>query len=160
MQIDVRIEGLEQLQAGVSAAPATLATATRTAMTAGSLLIEGAARTLAPKDTDRLAGSITHSITGGGANLTSKIGPSVAYGLYVEKGRRPGKPPPPISAIRRWATRKGIPESALYVLARSIGRKGIKARPYMQPAFEGNRAKVVSLFERIGVAVVQRMAGG
>lgn len=154
MQIDLRIEGLERLQAGVAAGPATLATATRTAMTAGSLLIEGTGRTLAPKDTGRLAGSITFAITGSGANLTSKIGPSVAYGLPVEKGRAAGKMPP-VAALMGWASRKGIDP---YALAKSIARKGIKPKPFMQPAFEGNRVRVVSLFEKIGVAVTQRMA--
>lgn len=155
MQIDVRIEGLERLQAGVAGAPATLATEVRTALTAGSLLIEGAARGLAPKDTGRLGGSITHTITGGGANLTSKIGPSVAYGLYVEKGRRPGKMPP-IGAIQGWASRKGINP---YVLARSIARKGTRPRPYMIPAFEGNQGRVINLFSKVAQTVVVRMAG-
>ncbi len=155
MQIDVKIEGLEKLQAGVSAAPATLASDVRTAMTAGSLLIEGAARGLAPKDTGRLAGSITHTITGGGANLTSKIGPSVQYGLYVEKGRGPGKPPP-VGAVAGWAARKGINP---YVLARAIGRRGTKPRPYMLPAFTGNVGRVTALFVKVGAKVVARMAG-
>lgn len=160
MQIDVRIEGLERLQAGAAAAPATLASEVRTAMTAGSLLIEGTARSLAPKDTGRLAGSITHQISGGGANLQSKIGPSVGYGLVVEKGRGAGKPMPPEGAIAGWAARKGIPASALYVLRRSIGRKGIKARPYMKPAFDQHQGRVVALFQKIGVRVVVKMAGG
>lgn len=155
--IEIRIEGLEKLQAGVSAGPATLASEVRTAMQAGSLLIEGTARGLAPKDTGRLAGSITHKISGGGANLTSKIGPSVQYGLFVEKGRGAGKPPPPVSAIRGWATRHGGMNP--YVLARSIGRKGIKARPYMVPAYRQNEGGVIRLFERIGFKVVSRMAG-
>lgn len=155
MQIDLRIEGLERLQAGVVAAPATLASETRLAMVAGSLLIEGTARTLAPKDTGRLAGSITHTISGGGANLTSKIGPSVAYGLYVEKGRGPGRMPP-VAAVAGWARRKGIDP---YVLARAIARRGTKPKPYMLPSFNQNRGAVVARFQRIGVAVVQRMAG-
>ena len=160
MQIDVKIEGLERLQAGVAAGPATLAIEVRGAMKAGSLLIEGAARGLAPKDTGRLAGSIGHNISGSGANLQSKIGPSVGYGLVVEKGRGANKPMPPAGAMAGWMARKGIPASASYVLRRSIGRKGIKARPYMLPAFQGNQGRVVALFQRIGVKVVARMAGG
>jgi hypothetical protein len=159
VQIDVRIEGLEKLQAGVAAAPATLASEVRTAMMAGSLLVEGTARSLAPKDTGRLAGSITHAISGGGANLSSKIGPSVAWGIVIEKGRRPGRPAPPIAALRPWARRHGIPESALFVVARSIGRKGIKARPYMVPALDQNRGRIIALFEKTGLRVVARMAG-
>lgn len=153
--VTITIEGLDKLAAGVAAAPATLAAEVRTAMQAGSLLIEGTARTLAPKDTGRLAGSITHQITGGGANLTSRIGPSVAYGLFVEKGRGAGTPPP-VSAIRGWATRHGINP---YVLARAIGRRGTKARPYMLPAFNQNVGRVISLFGKVTSVTVRRMAG-
>lgn len=155
MQIDVRIEGLEKLQAGVSAAPATLASEVRTAMTAGSLLVEGAARSLAPKDTGRLAGSITHQISGSGASLTSRIGPSVAYGLYVERGRRPGKPPP-IKAIEPWARRHGVNP---FLVARAIGRRGTKARPFLVPALTQSQGRIVALFSKVGIAVVSRMAG-
>lgn len=153
--ITVQIVGLEKLQGGVAAGPATLAREVRTAMTAGSLLIEGTARSLAPKDTGRLGGSITHAITGGGANLTSKIGPSVAYGLYAEKGRGPGRMPP-VAAIEGWARRHGMNP---FALARSIARKGTKGKPYMRPAFEQNVGRVTSLFEKVGAVVVSRMAG-
>lgn len=158
MQIDVRIEGLERLQAGVAAGPATLASATRTAMMAGSLLIEGTGRTLAPKDTGRLAGSITFAITGSGADLTSRIGPSVAYGIWVEYGRLPGRMPPPSAAsLVGWAARHGGMNP--FALAKRIGERGTKAQPYMRPAFARHQGQVVKLFERIGVTVVQRMAG-
>jgi hypothetical protein len=155
MQIDVRIEGLEKLQAGVAAAPATLTSEVRMAMTAGSLLVEGAARSLAPKDTGRLAGSITHAISGGGASLTSRIGPSVAYGLYVERGRRPGKPPP-VSAIGPWARRRGANP---FLVARGIGRKGTRPRPFLVPALTQSQGRIVALFMKVGATVVARMAG-
>lgn len=156
MQIDVRIEGLERLAAGVASGPATLEREVRGALEAGSLLVEGAARTLAPKDTGRLAGSITHQISG----LSSRIGPSVAYGMVVEKGRRPGKPMPPAGAIAGWMARKGIPAEASFLIRRAIGRKGIKARPYLVPALTQSQGRVVALFEKVGAKVVARMAGG
>jgi hypothetical protein len=155
MQIDVRIEGLEKLQAGVAAAPATLASEVRTAMMAGSLLVEGTARSLAPKDTGRLAGSITHAISGGGASLTSRIGPSVSWGIYVERGRRPGKPPP-VSAIAPWARRHGANP---FLVARAIGRRGTKARPFLVPALTKSQGRIVALFTKVGATVVARMAG-
>ena len=152
MEISVRIEGLEKLQAGAAAAPATLLSETRTALTAGSLLVEGTARSLAPKDTGRLGGSITHQISG----LTSRIGPSVAYGLYVEKGRRPGKPPP-VSAIEPWARRRGANP---FLVARAIGRRGTKPRPFLVPALTQSTPRIVALFAKVGLKVVSRMAGG
>lgn len=159
MQIDARIEGLDKLQAGVSAAPATLASEVRTATTAGSILVVGTARSIVDKDTGRTAGSINYAISGSGANLSSKIGPSVAWGIVIEKGRRPGAKPPPVAALRPWARRHGIPEGALFQVARSIGRKGIKARPFMVPSLEQNRGRIVALFEKTGTRVVARMAG-
>lgn len=152
--VAIRIVGLEKLQAGVAAAPGALAGEVRTAMTAGSLLIEGTARTLAPKDTGRLAGSITHTITGGGANLTARIGPSVAYGLYVEKGRRPGRMPP-VKAVESWARRHGANP---FLVARAIGRRGTKPRPYLIPAYDQHAGRIVALFARVGEVVVKRMA--
>ena len=159
MRIEARIAGLERLQAGVAAAPATVVRETRAAMTAGCLLVEGTARDLAPRDTGRLSGSITHSIGGGGADLTGRIGPAVAYGIVIERGRRPGAKPPPVGALRPWALRRGIPEGALFVIARAIGRRGLKARPFLAPALERHRAGIVERFARVGLRVVARMAG-
>lgn len=46
------------------------------------------------------------------------------YGIYVDKGRKPGKMPP-VSKIREWCKVKGIPEKAAFPIARNIGRFGI-----------------------------------
>lgn len=153
--VTVQIVGLERLQAGVARGPATLAREVRTAMTAGSLLIEGTARTLAPKDTGRLAGSITHVIGGGGASLQARIGPSVAWGIFVEQGRRAGKRPP-IAAVEGWARRHGV---SPYVVARSIGLKGTRPHPFLLPAYQQNSGRVIALFTALGARVVSTMAG-
>lgn len=150
------VEGLPELERGLSDAPTTLATAARRQFEAASLLIEAEARTLAPQDTRRLAGSITYQISGSGANLTSRIGPSVLYGLYAERGRRPGRMPP-VEALRGWAARHGVNP---FVLARSIARKGTKAHPYMQPALDKHRRDVDRLMGEVGVTVVTTIARG
>jgi hypothetical protein len=106
-----------------------------------------------------LADSISRAITGSGASLTSTIGPTLAYGIVVEKGRTPGKPAPPVAAIRSWGLRHGFNERSLFILARSIGIKGMKARPYMRPALERNQGQIVADFAKVGVAVVARMSG-
>lgn len=65
------------------------------------------------------------------------------YLKYVDEGRKPGKMPP-INKIVPWVESKGIKmnnksggivssESAAYVIARSIGRKGIKPTDVLQP---------------------------
>lgn len=47
------------------------------------------------------------------------------YLKFVDEGRRPGKMPP-ISAISKWTRLKGIPQSAAFPIAKSIGLRGIK----------------------------------
>jgi predicted phosphatase len=47
------------------------------------------------------------------------------YFKYVDEGRRPGKYPP-ISAISKWASIKGIPQGAVFPIAKKIFKFGIK----------------------------------
>jgi HK97 gp10 family phage protein len=143
MAFGIQIIGLDRLRAGFNAAPAVVQAQTRTAMTTSCLLIEGAARSIAPKKTGRMAGSITHRISGGGANLTGEIGPSVKYGIYVEYGTRPHWMPPGI-----------LPFPAM----RTIAQRGTRAQPYMKPAFDQNVGRVTKMFSDIGFQVVQRIA--
>ncbi len=51
------------------------------------------------------------------------------HSLFVERGTRPHFPP--FAPIERWALRHGLPPGAVW---RSIGLRGTKAHPFMQPA--------------------------
>lgn len=89
------------------------------------------------------------------------------YATYVEFGRRPGKRPP-IDAIRQWIDKKHVLDTfsiktkrmnkrksdyesrrngLAFAIARSIGKKGTKAHPFLFPAFE---AKKVNVEKNIG----------
>lgn len=68
----------------------------------------------------RLHRSIRYTYTG----LTLKF-LMAPYGVYVDKGRRPGKMPP-LDAIRKWCRIKGIEETAAFPIARKIGEEGIR----------------------------------
>ncbi len=54
------------------------------------------------------------------------------YFKNVDEGRRPGSKPPPIKPIQSWVNHKGIKfknmssEQTAFIIARSIGDKGIK----------------------------------
>ncbi len=62
------------------------------------------------------------------------------YAIYVNQGRRAGSKQPPQRAILRWILRNptiNIPqgmtaEQLSFVIARSIGIKGIKAKPFLE----------------------------
>lgn len=152
--VTVTVAGLSELQGRLNGAPKELGSQTRTVMTRSLVLLEGTMRTLAPRDTGRLQGSITHTITGGGANLTGKVGPSVRYGYWVEYGRRPGKQPP-LGAISGWARRHGANP---FQIARAIGRRGTRKQPFVQPAFVKHAQAIVRMFESVGTRVAMYIA--
>lgn len=101
----------------------------------------------------RLYNSITFktAITGKGLKVTIRL---ADYWQYIEYGRRKGARMPPIKAIKDWIEVRNIvprpvklsngkteiptTESLAYIIARSISRKGIKARPYMQQSIDEN----------------------
>ena len=61
-----------------------------------------------------------------------------SYAIYVEKGRRPGVKAPPVRVIIEWIRKKRIPlrggriNAVAYAIARSIGRFGIRAKPFIE----------------------------
>lgn len=59
------------------------------------------------------------------------------YAHFVDSGRGANKKPPPVRAIVDWIDRNGIVAANLstlqlaFAISRSIGKKGIKARPFL-----------------------------
>lgn len=147
----------------LSEMPAVMARELHTAMQGSLLLIEANARQLATNDTGRLAGSITSQITGEGLSIQGRVGPSVRYGENVEFGRRVGAKAPPVDALMGWVRRHPRPgrsaRSQAFALARSISRRGIRARPFMAPAYHKNRAAISTLFQKAGAQVVAHLRG-
>lgn len=157
-------EDFDRLEARLRAMPTTVARELHTAMTASLLLIEGSARQNASFDTGRLAGSITHTISGSGLALEGKVGPSVRYGAAVEFGRRAGARMPPVDALMGWVGRhprpgRGSRRSQAFALARSIQRRGIRPRPFLRPAYRSNRTAISRMFQRAGVRMVASLQG-
>ena len=75
------------------------------------------------------------------------------YASYVEYGRKPGKMPPP-DILKAWAYKKfrlshKDARSAAWALARSIAKKGTKARPFFEPAVESGWRKMIDKIAKI-----------
>lgn len=75
------------------------------------------------------------------------------YASYVEHGRKPGKMPPP-DILEAWAYKKfrlshKEARSAAWALARSIAKKGTKARPFFDPAVESGWRKMIDKIAKI-----------
>lgn len=120
-------------------------------MSAGLILLEADQRRNVAQDTRRLMGSITHQINARTLPVISgRVGPTVRYGLWVERGRRPGKAPP-IEAIAGWARRHGVNP---FVVARAIARKGTRPQPFVEPSLQRNLPALRRMFGRIGFRLV------
>lgn len=75
---------------------------------------------------------------------------SQAHASIIERGRRPGQRPPPSDTMIGWVHRKGLTKKAglrgkaakqaergmAFVIARAIGRRGLKARWVLKRAME------------------------
>jgi len=86
-------------------------------------------------------------------------GPAAQYADIIEDGRKPGARMPPVDAIKKWITVKPLRlrdlktgafvkmtpsaiDGAAFVIARSIGKKGIKGIKYFEEALTDTMADV------------------
>jgi len=141
---------LASLHAAGEATPAIL----RAAMGEATLVLEAEARTLAgpSRDSGRLQGSISSTISGSGNTLTGQVGPSARYGLWVETGTRPHWPPR--APLEGWAHRHGIP---VFLVQRAIARHGTRAQPFIGPALERTRGRITGIFAKVGATVFSKV---
>jgi hypothetical protein len=155
LQLTAEFKGLTELAKDLGDAQRATAPELHKAMETSLLLIERDARSHVRQDTRALMGSISHSIKQRGSSIEGKVGPSKDYGYFVEYGRKPGKQPP-IAAVEGWARRHGI---SPFLVARAIGRKGTKAKPFMAPALEKNERRIHDLFDDAGAKVIAVVGG-
>ena len=125
--------------------PGRVVTAVEAALSRGAMELARAARDKAPKAFSTLTNSIKADKAG---PLHYIVAPHVMYAPFVEHGRPPGKQPGTANGLMEWVRQKtGLQGTALnsrtFVIARAIGRRGIKAQPYMWPAIEAHRDRIV-----------------
>ena len=80
-------------------------------------------------DQGNLATSIIVDPKHGG--MTADVGPEAPYAPYVEHGTRPHFPP--MDALEGWAKRHGF--ASAWPICKAIADRGLKARPFMFPAW-------------------------
>lgn len=130
---------LDRLDAGVTGA-------VDAALSRGAMELARAARGNAPKAFSTLTNSIKSGKVG---HLHYMVATGVNYARAVEEGRRPGKQPGTANGLMEWVKQKtGLTGNALdrkaYVIARAIGIRGIRPQPYMQPAFDSEKDRIVA----------------
>lgn len=72
----------------------------------------------------------------------------IYYGMFVDKGTRPGHFPN-IDSIRRWCRLKGINQDAAFFIARNIFRHGTRARPFTTP-WTKDSATIKKILQEMG----------
>ena len=64
---------------------------------------------------------------------------------------------PPIDEIEKWVRRKKLPLDLVFPIARAIGRKGLRAQPFLIPSFEERRPGIPG---RVAAAVARVLGRG
>jgi len=72
----------------------------------------------------------------------------IYYGLFVDKGTKPGHWPT-FESIRKWARLKGIPQDRVGKIALSIFRHGTKAHPFTTP-WSKDSATIKKILQEMG----------
>lgn len=145
----------------------------RNEFAASALNIQSNAKKNAPVNLGNLRNSIIVDQSGDNSNFTFIISAKASYSPYVEfgtggkvsvpssyaeyastfKGKNKGKYKEFIEALILWVRRKGIgsgnDKSTAYVIARSILRKGIRPQPFMIPAYEQEKSKLLNRIKQI-----------
>ena len=91
--------------------------------------------------TGRLVDTLESETSEEGENINTQI-TGTDYAIFVDKGRRAGDKMPPVQSIRNWINARQIrvtgktTEQLAWAMAKSIAKKGIKARPFIAPSLE------------------------
>lgn len=156
--MEVRVEvDASRLRAALSRAPAVIRRHVDGALSRGALEVAREARRRAPKAFSTLTNSIHATPVG---DLHYQVAPGVNYAPWVEGGRKAGKMPGVANGLREWVKLKtGLADKPLdrmtFVIARGIGRDGIKAQPFMAPAMAASEDRLRAL---VGAAVERGLA--
>lgn len=114
----------------------------RRAFTRSALIVESAAKKLAPVDRGRYRASITHRIDAALFPQWAEVGSSATYARAIEEGRPPGTMPP-VKALEKWAKRKNL---NAWAVAKSIEKHGIKPNPVLSTALEESQQAIEGEF--------------
>ena len=161
MRIELRYDDAAARSA-LTAAPEVVRRLLDQAIERGAQELAREARAQAPKAFSNLTNSIRALREG---ELHWAVAPGVNYAPFVEGGRMPMRRRPPKGSLLAWIKFKlRVSEAAAgrleYVIARAIQRQGIKPQPYMQPAYEAKRGRVVELANTAMRQAVARINGG
>jgi len=171
MAFAVSLSGFKELEGKLKNLTTALKVDAGDEINASVIKIENQAKRLAPVNFGQLRGSIAHSKDG---ELTYSVAANASYSAYVEfgtgpqvnvpadfksyaqqfKGKSGGKFKDMVEALTLWVKRKGIgngknDKGLAYVIALSILRKGMRPQPFLVPAYEMEKPKLIQRLNKL-----------
>ena len=164
---EIEIKGLKELRKRIKQYPKIGGKHYRKAMKKSVILIQKNVRPLTPVFTGRLRDSIEYEVRGTGVNLIGVVGSTLKKEIYpsvMEFGRKKGAKMPPPKNLERWVQlvlkiSKAQIKGVAFVVARSIGKKGIKGKRFMQKGWNKSKSKVNKNFKLALDNIVKELAG-
>lgn len=174
MPLSLTIGNLDKVLAEIKAYPKDIENVINNEFKAFAVETSNDAKRLAPVN----EGALRESINFDTGNLFLHVGAYIEYAAYLEfgtksfaaayvaslpedwqafaaehKGGEGGTFAELIQAIMKWVQLKGIAtgkdiEQASYLIARKIVRDGIRAQPFLYPAFEKNKIELIENLKR------------
>ena len=171
MAFAVSLGGMKELEGKLKNLTTALKVDVGDEINASVIKIENQAKRLAPVNFGQLRGSIAHSKD---SELTYSVAANASYSAYVEfgtgpqvnvpadfksyaqqfKGKSGGKFKDMVEALTLWVKRKGIgngknDKGLAYVIALSILRKGMRPQPFLVPAYEMEKPKLIQRLNKL-----------
>lgn len=140
VNLNVQVTGLDKLQKAFKQAPTIANQHLNTAIKQSVFTLLANARIAAPVDQGflRNSGMVTSFEI-----LKGVLENRAPYALYVHEGTRPHYVP--LSAIKDWSDRHGIPA---FLVQRSIMRKGTKPKPFFKDSIEASQESIDKYFQK------------
>jgi HK97 gp10 family phage protein len=131
MRIEAKVVGLPELEARLQQLGARAGDIIEIALRTGALEIQNAAKALVPRKTSTLMRSITvETVAKSTSSAEVQVGPSAAYGKYVEFGT---------GIYAEGGGGRQTPWRFKTADGRWVTTRGMRARPFMRPAFDETR---------------------
>jgi HK97 gp10 family phage protein len=171
MAFAVSLSGMKELEGKLNKLTTALKEDVSNEINASAINIENQAKRLAPVNLGQLRGSINKDKIN---ELTYSVAANASYSAYVEfgtgpqvsvpadftsyaqqfKGKSGGKFKDMVEALTLWVKRKGIgngknDKGLAYVIALSILRKGMRPQPFLIPAYEMEKPKLIQRLNKL-----------
>ena len=171
MAFAVSLSGIKELEGKLNKLTTALQKDVSNEINATALNIENQAKKLAPINLGQLRNSIALTKD---SELTYTVAANASYSAYVEfgtgpqvsvpadftsyaqqfKGKSGGKFKDMVEALTLWVKRKGVgngknDKGLAYVIALSILRKGMRPQPFLIPAYEMEKPKLIQRLNQL-----------